>query len=209
MKKIIVVLLLSLTNFICKASDKVIIAEVIFENTTGKTFNSGEFYITETNKKFTISTLSSFKITLPATGKYQFSFTSADFIAYTSYPAVINERKKTIRVTLVENKQLIKTTGNLVARTTLNKDLTTEQFEQQIQTGHIYFILHGLDNSIPEEYIAFHNKYGINVRKENCVLDPVSFKMTTENNQIIAKYLTIKYGNEWLLELPTKPFGVK
>jgi hypothetical protein len=48
--------------------------------------------------------------------------------------------------------------------------------------------MHGIDNSIPDEYIAFQKKYGISLKKENCVLDPLSLK-TTENNQIIANYL--------------------
>jgi hypothetical protein len=39
----------------------------------------------------------------------------------------------------------------------------------------MYFIMHGIDNSIPDEYIAFQKKYGISLKKES-VLDPLSLK---------------------------------
>jgi hypothetical protein len=37
----------------------------------------------------------------------------------------------------------------------------------------------------------------------------MSFKRATENNIMIADYLNKKYGEDWLKELPTKPFGIK
>jgi hypothetical protein len=46
-EKVLVFLLFTTALTICKASDKEIIAEVVFENTTGKTFNTGSFYITD------------------------------------------------------------------------------------------------------------------------------------------------------------------
>jgi hypothetical protein len=208
MKKVLVFLLFTAALTICKASDKEIIAEVVFENTTGKTFNTGSFYITETNKRLEINTLESFKITLPAKGKYIFSFSTPDFTAYTIYPAVINDRKNTITVRLVEKKELVSTTAPFLKPFTTNTALTNEQIEQQIAAGQVYFIMHGIDNSIPDEYIAFQKKYGISLKKENCVLDPLSLK-TTENNQIIANYLNKKYGDSWMLDLTIKPFGLK
>lgn len=209
MKKVLVFLLFTTALTICKASDKEIIAEVVFENTTGKTFNTGSFYITETNKKLEINTLESFKITLPAKGKYIFSFSTPDFTAYTIYPAVINDRKNTITVRLVEKKELVSTTAPFSKPFTTNTALTNEQIEQQIAAGQVYFVMHGIDNSIPDEYIAFQKKYGISLKKENCALDPLSFKKTTENNQIIANYLNKKYGDSWMLDLTIKPFGLK
>ena len=49
----------------------------------------------------------------------------------------------------------------------------------------------------------------VSLIKENCVIDPMSFKRTTENNVMIADYLDKKYGEIWRKELPTKPFGIK
>jgi hypothetical protein len=209
MKKVLLFLLFTTALTICKASDKEIIAEVVFENTTGKTFTTGSFYITETNKRLEINTLESFKITLPAKGKYLFSFSTPDFTSYTIYPAVINDRKNTITVRLVEKKELVSTVAPFSKPFTANTALTEEQIKQQIVTGQVYFIMHGIDNSIPDEYIAFQKKYGIGLKKENCVLDPLSFKRTIENNQIIANYLNNKYGNSWMLDLTVKPFGLK
>jgi hypothetical protein len=209
MKKVLLFLLFTTALTICTASDKEIIAEVVFENTTGKTFTTGSFYITETNKRLEINTLESFKITLPAKGKYLFSFSTPDFTSYTIYPAVINDRKNTITVRLVEKKELVSTVAPFSKPFTANTALTEEQIKQQIVTGQVYFIMHGIDNSIPDEYIAFQKKYGIGLKKENCVLDPLSFKRTIENNQIIANYLNNKYGNSWMLDLTVKPFGLK
>jgi hypothetical protein len=48
---------------------------------------------------------------------------------------------------------------------TTNTALTNEQIEQQIAAGQVYFIMHGIDNSIPDEYIAFQ-KYGISLKKK-------------------------------------------
>jgi hypothetical protein len=212
MKKLALILLLSLPLTVLKAANKDIIATVVFENTTGKAFNSGEFYISEANKRIEINTLDSFKITLPEKGKYIFSFYSDDFETYTFYPVIINERKNTITVKLfekTEKKKLVSTT--IVASKILSnaQKLSNQQIEQFIADGQVHFITHGLDNSVPEEYVAFQEKYGISIKKENCVLDPITVKKTTENNQIIANYLTAKYGDSWLIDLSIKPFGVK
>lgn len=212
MKKLTILLLLTLTFTICKASDKEIIATIVFENTTDQSFNSGEFYSYGTDQKIPISTLESFKITLPEKGKYIFSFYSADFETYTFYPVTINERKNTIKIKLFEKvtkKELVSTASGFSRPINNTKNLSNEQFEELILAGKVYFVAHGLDSSIPEEYVAFQKKYGISIKKENCVLDPLTFKETTENNQAIANYLTQKYGDSWLLDLTSKPFGIK
>ncbi|WP_247653626.1 hypothetical protein [Flavobacterium sp. CS20] len=91
----------------------------------------------------------------------------------------------------------------------LETDLTDEQIEQRIENGTLNFIMHGIDSSIPKEYVEFKEKYGIGLIKENCVIDPLSFKKATENNQMIFDFLNKKYGTDWLNELKTKPFGIK
>lgn len=212
MKKLALILLLSLPITVLKAATKEIIATVVFENTTGKAFNSGAFYISEANKRMEISTLDSFKITLPKQGKYIFSFYYADFETYTFYPVTINEQKNTITVKLfekTEKKNLTSTTiGSLKLLSNAQK-LSSEQIEQLIAEGQVHFITHSLDNPISVEYVAFQKKYGISIKRENCALDPITVKKTTENNQIIASYLTSKYGENWLTDFSIKPFGVK
>ncbi len=207
MKKIILTLILALTFTVSKASEKEIIAEVIFENLTNKEFTSGEFTIIDLNKKIDISKAESFKITLPEKGKYQFSFVSDDFTAYTFYPTRINKRKNTITVRLMEKTEF-KNTGIYSFPMNLETDLTDEQIEQRIENGTLNFIMHGIDSSIPKEYAEFKEKYGIGLTKENCVIDPLSFKKATENNQMIFDFLNKKYGTEWQSELKTKPFGI-
>jgi hypothetical protein len=208
MKKIILTLILALTITATKASEKEIIAEVVFENLTNKEFTSGEFTIIDLNKKTEITKAESFKITLPEKGKYQFSFVSDDFTAYTFYPTRINKRKNTITIRLMEKVEF-KNVGVYSFPMNLETDLTDEQIEDRIANGTLNFIINGIDSKIPEEYIKFKEKYGIGLIKENCVIDPISFKKTRENNEMIFDYLNKEYGTEWIKELKTKPFGIK
>ena len=185
-----------------------IVATVVFENFTEKELKSGEFTIIDLNKKIEISKADSFKITLPEKGKYQFNFVSDDFTAYTFYPTRINKRNNTITIRLME-KTGYKSGGTYSFPMNLETDLTDEQIEQRIENGTLNFIMHGIDSTIPEEYVDFKEKYGIGLIKENCVIDPLSFKKATENNQMIFDFLNKKYGTEWQTELKTKPFGLQ
>lgn len=209
MKKIFITLILALTFTVSKANEKEIIAVVVFENLTGKELNSGEFFITETNKRIEIKDTQSFKITLPSKGKYQFGFATEDFNAYTYYPSRITNSSNTITIRLVEKTKLTLNNGTFCFPMNLDTNLTDEQIEKRISQGTLNFIMHGIDSSIPEEYVRFKEKYGIGLIKENCVIDPLSFKKTRENNQMIFDYLNKKYGTDWLNELLTKPFGIK
>ena len=209
MKKIFITLILALTFTVSKATEKEIIAEVVFENLTGKELNSGEFFITETNERIEIKDTQSFKITLPSKGKYQFGFATKDFTAYTYYPSRITNNKNTITIRLVEKTELTINKGTFSFPINLDTNPTEEQIEKRISEGTLNFIMHGIDSSIPEEYVKFKKKYGIGLIKENCVIDPLSFKKATENNQMIFDFLNKKYGTDWLNELKAKPFGIK
>ncbi|EGV44525.1 hypothetical protein BZARG_2955 [Bizionia argentinensis JUB59] len=209
MKKTLLTLILALNLIVCNASEKKIIAEVVFENLTGKELNSGKFFISETNESIDINDTKSFKIILPSKGKYQFRFATEDFTAYTYYPARITDKKNTITIRLVDKKTSAVYDKDFSFPLKLDTNLTDEEIEQRISDGTLNFIIHGIDNSIPKELAYFKEKYGIGLIKENCVIDPLTFKRTTKNNQIISDYLNKKYGKDWLKELPTKPFGIK
>ena len=185
-----------------------IVATVVFENLTNKAFTSGEFTIIDLNKKTKINKAESFKITLPEKGKYQFSFVSDDFTAYTFYPVRVNNRRNIITVRLIKKTE-IQSKGIFFLPVNLGMNLTDEQIEKRISGGTLNFLMHGIEGSIPNEYIAFKKKYGIGLIKENCIIDPISFKKANENNQMICDYLKRKYGTEWLTELKEKPFNVK
>jgi len=199
MKNILFTLIFTLTFAVSNATDKEIIAEVIFENLTTKKIISGEFYINETNEKIDVTNIENFKITLPKKGKYKFRFITEDFIAFISYPKRISNKKNKIRIQLMSKYYSTK----------LETEVTDEQIENRISDENVNFIMHGIDNSIPIEYLEFKKKYGIGLIKENCVIDPISMKKARENNQRILKYLTDKYGENWLKELKAKPFGIK
>lgn len=206
MRKII--LTLTLAAFTLTAFATEIVATVVFENLTNKEFKSGKFTIINLNKEIEVSKAESFKIRLPKKGKYQFSFVSNDFTAYSFYPARINKQKNTITVRLIE-KTPFNSGGIYSFPMNLDTDLTDKQIEQQIEDGTLNFIMHGIESSIPKEYVAFKEKYGIGLIIENCVIDPLSFKKARMNNQIIFDFLNKKYGNEWQTELKTKPLGLK
>ncbi|MEZ7498117.1 hypothetical protein QO200_05130 [Flavobacterium sp. Arc3] len=74
---------------------------------------------------------------------------------------------------------------------------------------NLNFIIHGIDNKIPQEYLNFKEKYGIGLIIENCAIDPFSFRRASKNNQMISEYLNKKYGAKWQDELPIKPYGIK
>ncbi|OAB27384.1 hypothetical protein SAMN05444395_11510 [Flavobacterium fryxellicola] len=209
MKKIIATLIVVLSFIAAKAAEKEIIADVVFENLTGQELKFGEFFITETNEKIAINETKSFKISLPGTGKYQFGFTTKDFTAYTYYPARITAKQNIITIRLVAKNEATFNKNTFSFPMNLDTTLTNKQMEQLIIAGKLNFIMHGLDNKIPKEFAVFKEKYGIGLRKENCVMDPMSFKIATENNQLIASYLNKQYGNDWVNELPSKPFGIK
>lgn len=70
------------------------------------------------------------------------------------------------------------------------------------------FILFGIVNHQTEEMINFKKKYGVGFKFETCVVDPTSYEITSQKNKKTAIYLTEKFDNSWLNELPVMPFGI-
>lgn len=206
MKKIILTLVLVLFTSIAFANE--IVATVVFENLTNKKLTSGKFTIIDLNKTIEVTSIKSFKITLPKKGKYIFSFVSKGFNVYTFYPVRINKQKNIITVQLKEKTKLNKRKVYPYPMN-LKTDLTYEQIEKLISKGVLNFIIHGIDGSIPEEYVKFKEKYGVGLIKENCVINPLSFEKVRNNNQMIFDFLNKKYGTDWQTELKIKPFGIK
>ena len=158
MRKLILTLTLALLTSITYGSEN--IATVIFENLTNKEFILGKFTISNFNKTIEITKAESFNITLPEKGKYQFSFVSEDFTSYTFYPVIINNKKNTIIIRLKEKTE-INSDGIYSFPMNMETDLTDEEIELRISDGSLNFIMHGIDSSIPKEYIKFKEKYGI------------------------------------------------
>ena len=57
--------------------------------------------------------------------------------------------------------------------------------------------------------LLFKKKYGVGFQFETCVISPASYKITSQNNQNMADYLSGNFGNSWLNELPVLPIGIK
>ena len=209
MKKLTLILIVIFNINYSIASEKKIVATVVFENLTNEKISSGEFKIFETGETFQINSDENFIIELPEKGKYQFSFYSNDFISYVYYPSKISEKKNiiTIRLTKIISSNLKKEI--LIISDYADLKMTDQEIIEKINSKKLNFIIHGINNNTPENYSEFIEKFGIGFKTENCVVDPISFKKATENNKRIIEYLDKSYGKDWINELPTKPFGFK
>tara|TARA_Y100000310_G_C20050283_1_gene520242 strand:+ start:208 stop:516 length:309 start_codon:yes stop_codon:yes gene_type:complete len=76
------------------------------------------------------------------------------------------------------------------------------------KSDQLYFIFNGINNT-PIDFENFKEKYGVGMRTENCVVDPLTLKETIQHNKAIVKYLNEKFGDQWIEDLPAQPFGIK
>lgn len=206
--KLLLSLLISAFSSFYAFSDP-ISATVVFENQSEQTSISGVFYILETNQTFQINSLNSFSIEIPKKGKYHFEFFSEDVNAFTYYPVKITERKNTVTIRL-ENKAAYSKKAVAASSTLLDiSSFSEEQIEAGVDDGSINFIFHGLMSLSPEAVKSFKNDFGVGFISENCVIDPMSFKMAMNINKTIEKYLNLKFGESWKAKLPAQPFGLQ
>ena len=88
----------------------------------------------------------------------------------------------------------------------LNQDIVTAgNIENLIKSGEAKFISFGIAD---QDFQKFKEKYGIDLKTEGCVIDSFSSKRAKQNNTLLAKYLTKKYGETWKKDLPFTPFGL-
>ena len=168
------------------------------------------FYILETQQTIQINSLETFTIELPSKGKYQFEFYSDQVNALTYYPTKITTRKNTVTIRLRTKTKTIKapTTGRSFPLIDIS-DFSEEQLEEGINNGSINFIFHGLITLSPEAIKPFKEAFGVGFISENCVVDPVSFRIAMSTNKKIENYLNLKFGEVWKEQLPAQPFGLQ
>lgn len=68
-----------------------------------------------------------------------------------------------------------------------------------------HFIQFGI---MSRNHESFKNKYGVDVFYQNCVITPFVSKQAKENNILLAKSLTEKYGEAWKKDLDFTPYGL-
>ena len=68
-----------------------------------------------------------------------------------------------------------------------------------------HFMQFGIMSRNHEE---FRKKYGIAVIYQNCVISQFLSQKAKENNTLVAKELTEKYGDQWKKDLGFIPFGL-
>ncbi len=101
------------------------------------------------------------------------------------------------------------TSQEIVLAKKLTVEMTQDEISQLLAQGKVAFINVGINNHVPQEYVALKNKFGVGYVTENCATDPISFQQATTNNQVIGAYLTNLYGTAWLSNLKQKPLGVE
>lgn len=60
----------------------------------------------------------------------------------------------------------------------------------------------------PDAATVFKTNYGVGFINENCVIDPILFKIAINTNKKIELYLISKFGKDWKNQLPATPFGL-
>ena len=208
MKRFLYLLVLLFSFTTANATKKEIITDVIFENNTGKRFDYGELVIPEIQTKIKVNTTENFKITLPFKGKYHFQFLTNQFTVYIFQPKKITNKKNKIIIRLTHKINTNFENKSKNYSFILNKQNKNKIVEQLLLTGDLNFIIHGIDNVIPDEYIKFKDKYGIGVLKKNCLTNPLDYEQARKNNRLISNYLNLIYGKSWLQNLKSKPIGV-
>ncbi|MFB9865533.1 FEKKY domain-containing protein [Rufibacter immobilis] len=210
MKQLFLILVFVADIPICKAAEKNITAQVVFENLTENTSITGKFLIKELNKVIEVHSMESFKVILPEKGKYSFGFYAENAEASTTYPNRITSGKHTILVKLTKKDNNTKplTTNTIFINKAQPFELSNTALEEMLQLGKLNFIFHGIQEVIAD-FSIFKEKYGIGYNTQNCIIDPATYKRTTAHNQRIERYLTEQYGVAWKNDLPAKPFGIK
>lgn len=69
----------------------------------------------------------------------------------------------------------------------------------------VHFVQFGIMSKIHKE---FEKKYGIAVQYENCVVSKYLSEKAKQNNILVAKKLTQKFGNAWKKDLGFLPYGL-
>jgi hypothetical protein len=82
--------------------------------------------------------------------------------------------KNTITVKLEKTKKLV--IHHNFKKFTSNAQAEQRQIETVHSSGQVHFITHGLDNSVPEEYVAFQEKIWYKFQGKGNVLDPITVK---------------------------------
>lgn len=68
-----------------------------------------------------------------------------------------------------------------------------------------HFIQFGI---MSRNHLEFKKKYNVEVMYENCVITKYMSEKAKENNKLVAKILTEKYGDSWKQDLGFTPHGL-
>ena len=171
---------------------KEIPVKIKFQNPENLSFTEGKLWIKELNKEIKINKISDFEIPLKS-GKYHFKFIS-ETKNIIVYPKKIDAENNEVQIIFSEKK-------------TLENSIYVDEnnFAEMLKSGKAKFIKFGLISGNSKK---FKEKYGIGVHYENCVITPFLQEKATLNNQILAKYLTKKFGETWKNDLEFLPLGL-
>lgn len=102
---------------------------------------------------------------------------------------------------------LLTVSGSIFAqKNTQNKSNNAKKNERILPDENSpHFMQFGI---MSRNHDQFRKKYGISVIYQNCVISQFQSQKAKENNQLIAKSLTEKYGDTWRKDLGFIPYGL-
>lgn len=127
---------------------------------------------------------------------------------------LISMTKKNSEVKVGVTQNTLKADTILIKNKKSNKTYTVESF-QFVNEDNLKFLVKEQKAAFvhygftPYYNEAFEKKYGIKIRNEGCIISPEIISLVTKNNQILANYLTGKFGEGWKKDLGITPFGLK
>lgn len=155
-------------------------------------FEHGTLTIKETGQTFEITEAKDFTIPLKK-GKYTFRFTS-ETPHLLSYPGKITDKENVVKIALGTYKLH------------MQEYATAENWQLLLKEEKLKFVHFGI---APANEKEFFEKYRIGVKCEGCVITPTLSTAAKTNNEIVADYLSSKFGENWKKELKFTPFGLE
>ena len=169
--------------------------QVQVENLSGEKFAGGTLKIPKLNKSFTIDDEKNVDIYLEK-GDHKFIFIpkNPSVSVVILHPKRISKSNEIVKVQLYKNNDMVDTT------------LDSSNVEHRIKEKKARFVSFGI---IPMFDKAFSEKYGVEFTNLGCVMTETLMLQASQNNKVIAEFLTKKFGKDWKADLEALPYGLE
>ncbi|MBW7675870.1 FEKKY domain-containing protein [Chryseobacterium chendengshani] len=102
---------------------------------------------------------------------------------------------------------LLTSSVQIVAQNHKQKCNTVQEKSQEVTDREKtpYFVQFGI---MSKAHKKFEENYGVDIHYQNCVVSKFLSEKAKENNKLVAKTLTQKFGNAWKKDLGFLPYGL-